>query len=366
MRTVTARFAATVNGSHQIATRVRVLEAGEPVHTIDATVDGTVTLDITAATRGRMDLTIAGGELVPTDATDLLAPYGNEIQVERGIRFPDSSVEYVSLGVFRIDQTSVTDPGTGIQIRVSGGDRSVRVIDARFEEPYQVAAGDNYADAIEAVIGAGDPSVTFDLTTTTRVTPQLLANEGDDRWKFAQDMAASLGHILYFDGNGVCVSQPISQTGGTAPDLQLVEGAGGLLVSADREWGRESMFNRVIATGENTGEGEPVRGVATDDNPLSPTYYYGPFGKVPRFYASPFITTEAQAEDAAAGILARELGSTQRVSFGTVTNPALEPNDVVQITRVAAGIDEQHVIDAVTIPLSAATAMTGRSRAVVS
>ncbi len=65
------------------------------------------------------------------------------------------------------------------------------------------------------------------------------------------------------------------------------------------------------------------------------------------------------------GILARELGTTQTVDFGTVTNPALEPNDVARVTRLRAGIDEDHIIDALTIGLDAAAAMTGRTRAIV-
>lgn len=392
MRSVSTAFADAIAESHVISTRIDVLRDGEQIgDSIVSAISGTVDLDITAATRGTVNLTIADDGtlgLVPIEPTDPLAPYGNEIRVWRGISYlvggehdpgpggssypgiypgkPSSAdAELVSLGIFRIDVAEVTDtPTGGLLIDISGRDRSCRIIDARFEDAYQVAAGTNYVTAIQDVILAGDPSVTFDLTATTLVTPQLLANEGDDRWKFAQDMATSLGHVLYFDGDGVCVSRPIAQTGATAPAFQFSEGDNGLLLTASRKWTRESTFNRVIATGENTGEGEPVRGVATDNNPLSPTYYYGPFGRVPRFYASPFVTTADQAADAASGILARELGTTQQVNFGTIVNPAIEPNDVCRITRAASGIDEDHVIDAVTIPLDVASPMSGRTRAV--
>lgn len=368
MRPVSARFNTAVAASHRIATEVTVLRDGEAILELDTVVDGSVTLDITAQTRGRLDLTVADptGSLTPTDPSDPLAPYGNELQVRRGIHYSNGDVELVGLGIYRIDTVNVTDTAAGLGLRIAGGDRSVRVIDARFEDPYQVTAATNYATAIQNVIAAGVPGLTYALTATTLTAPLLTANEGDDRWKFAQDMAASLGHVLYFDGDGICTSRPIAATGSTAPAAQLVEGEGGLLLDAERSWGRESTYNRVIATGENTGGGAPVRGTATDTTPTSPTYYYGPFGRVPRFYASPFLTTTAQANDAAAGILARELGTTQRVSFGTVTNPALEPNDVARITRARAGIDEDHVIDALTIGLGPASAMTGRSRAVTS
>ena len=38
----------------------------------------------------------------------------------------------------------------------------------------------------------------------------------------------------------------------------IAEGEGGVLVAAGRRWTREGTFNRVIATGENTGETAPA------------------------------------------------------------------------------------------------------------
>lgn len=367
MRPVTDRFLTAVADSHQLAVQVEVLDAGEvtgdPITTV---LDGTVTLDQSAASRGRLDMSVVDDGtfgLVPDDPDHLLAPYGNELRVSRGVRYPDGTDELVALGVFRIDDSEVLDTGDQLTVRVSGLDRSGRVIDARFEEPYEIAQGTNYADAIQDTIEAAIPGLEFNFTATSRTTPKLIAEEGADRWAFCQEMARSLGMALYFDGDGVCVLAPVSTLGGT-PAWDLVEGEAGVLVTAGRTWTRQGAFNRVIATGENTGETAPARGVATDDNPLSPTYYYGPFGKVPRFYSSPFITTDAQASDAAYAMLARELGTTQAVNFGALVNPALEPDDLVRVTRARAGIDEGHILDALVVPLTAEAVMTGRTRAV--
>lgn len=380
MRTVTPEFLTAVSTSHEVATRVEVLNDGEVTLTLDTVTDGTVTLDQTAATRGRTDVTIVDPDLVPGAPTAALAPYGNELRVYRGVMFYETSEapepaaitrtpvpELVSLGIFRIDETSVTDNGDQLEIRVAGMDRSVRMIDARFEEPYTIAAGTNYATAIAATAAIAWPGITTNLTATSLTTPLLVAEEGADRWKFMQDMAASIGHSLYFDGDGILVSRPVSNPAGT-PSIAIEEGSGGVLLTAGRKWSRQGTYNRVIATGENPSEGAlPARGVATDDNPLSPTYYYGSYGKVPRFYGSQFLTTDAQALDAAQAILNRELGTTQTVDFGMLVNPALEPDDLVQVTRTRAGLTaEAHIVDSVTIPLTAEGTMTGRTRAVVS
>jgi hypothetical protein len=143
----------------------------------------------------------------------------------------------------------------------------------------------------------------------------------------------------------------------------LDEGEGGVLISANRAWTRENTRNRVIATGEATStDTPPARGVATDDSPSSPTYYFGPFGRVPMWYASPLLLTDAQAASAAGTILQRQLGTSQSVSFGSYVMPYLEPGDTVRIRRLRSQIDEDHIIDSITIPLSPSGSMSGVTR----
>ncbi len=108
---------------------------------------------------------------------------------------------------------------------------------------------------------------------------------------------------------------------------------------------------------------EQKQAVLLDNNSLSPTYYDGPFGRVPEFFHSEFITSDAQAADVAAARLARQLGTTQSISFGSIVNPRLEPSQVVRVSRLRAGIDqEDHVIETLTIPLGAEQEMTGQTR----
>jgi hypothetical protein len=165
--------------------------------------------------------------------------------------------------------------------------------------------------------------------------------------------------VLYFDGDGILTLRPYADAGVVAT---LSEGEGGVLLSATRGWSRTNAFNRVVATGENTDSSAVYRAVATDDNALSPTYYFGDFGKVPRFYDSPYIGSNDQAQDAANAILAQELGTAANVSFGIVPNPALEPEDTVYVKRERAGIDERHIIDSLSIGLGASESMSGTTR----
>lgn len=366
MRPCSTRFLRSMQASYVSLTRIEIMSLGEVVLVANTVTGGTVTLDQNAQIRGRVSLSFVEdgyANIAPVLPSDPLAPYGNEMRVSRGILYPNGDEELISLGIFRIDDVEVQDTGDSLTVQVSGQDRSVSVSDAKFEDPYQVADGTNYATAIQDVLDAGVPGFQYNFATTGLTTPNLIQEEGADRWAFAQSMASAIGMTLYFDGDGICVLRPVAQL--TAdPQWEYSEGEQGLLVSANRRWSRQGAFNRVIMTGENTGETTPARGVATDDNTLSPTYYGGPFGKNPIFESSSMITTDEQASAAAEAKLTRELGTTQSINFGGIVNPALEPDDLLMIRRERAGLNETHILDSVSLPLTADQLLTGATRAV--
>lgn len=350
------RWAETLAGSHRAVIRGTVLPSETPIELAG----GTVTLDGTAAIRGRCDLTVADPTLMPESASDLLAPYGNEIRVERGVEYSDETTELVSIGVFGIQRPSLKPNDA---VRVTGNDRSKRISDARFESPVTVVAGTNVAIAIRDILRGAWGAIPMSFIATTVTTPTASAEEGGDPWAFCQSLATGAGLDLYFDGGGTCVlrTTPIGVSG--PPVAQFVEGAGGVLLDAERAWDREGAYNRWIVTGENVNEVTPYRAVATDDDPTSPTYYYGKFGKVPKFFQSELIQSALQASDAANAMKARELGTTQLINFGTIVNPALEPDDTIRIRRESLGIDEDNLIQSLSIPLSPQEAMAGVCRA---
>ncbi len=370
MRPVSDAYRAAIGQSHRLVVKVEILDGAHNVigtltdDTEASLVSGGVTLDQNAASRGRYDITVVDDgarELVPTSASDMLSPYGNECRVSRGLILPNGEPETPSILIGRIDAANVDDTAAGLTIQIAGQDRSARVIDAKFEEPYEVAAGTNIETAIRNVVSDAIPGVICIFPGSTYVTPALRAEEEGDRWAFAQNIATASGLELYFNGDGHLVLGPLYDRPAVAT---LAEGEGGVLLSANRGWVREGTYNRVIAVGSNTSnEGTPPRGVWTDDDQQSATYYFGPFGRVPRHYRSEFITTDAQALDAATTLGVRQLGTTQTATFTTLVDASLEPSDTVRITRARAGIDEDNVLDSLAIPLDAAGMMSGTTRA---
>jgi hypothetical protein len=293
---VTATLEAVVASSHQIAVECLVLYNRTPITGPLNITAGSVTLDRTAAQRGRCTITLAEPLLIPTTTGGTLTPYGYEVALRRGVVHADGSREYGPLGVFPI-QTSALD-GVTLVTDIAGTDRSQLVVDARLEDDYAIAAGTNYGTAIRGLIDAGVPGLEYVFISTTYATPALVFAAQADRWDAARGMATSIGCELYFDGTGRCVLRA-EPTFRTAPLWTISDGEGGVMLSAALSMDRAPAYNRVIATGEHTGNNAVPRGEWTDDNPGSPTYYFGPFGRKPRFYASTFITTPEQAVSAA-------------------------------------------------------------------
>ena len=79
--------------------------------------------------------------------------------------------------------------------------------------------------------------------------------------------------------------------------------------------------------------GSVPRGEWTDDDPTSPTNYFSGFGRKPKFYSSPFITTPAQAASAANAIGASQQGVARSLDFSSVPNSSMVPGDLVLVVR---------------------------------
>lgn len=366
MRPVSARFLAAVSGSHRMVSRARIVPAGLTGVTPDpalvlATLNiesGSVTLDSTAAVRGTLDVS-CDGVLWPASATDPLTPYGNELFVERGVVFGDGSREWVSQGYYRIDSIEQADAPHGA-IEISGSDRSAGIADARIPYPLTFAAGATADSVIQALVLGAYPWASFDLDPSLGTSVLGAAQvTTDDRAGFLTDIITSYGMVGYWDYRGIfVVSVPPSTS---SPVATIAAGRGGVLSTLSRTLNRDSVYNAVVASGEQLSDDTaPVSAMVVDDDPSSPTYWFGAFGQVPQFYSSSFLTTPPQCYSAAQSILSQSTGLPYSVDFGQVPNPALEPLDPIQL--VYPGRKEGHVISQVVIPLDATSAQTAQTR----
>jgi hypothetical protein len=362
MRAVSDRFLASLRGSHRAITQafiVEELQTGVSPTGIEVSVlDGDVRYDAKAQIRSTLSLEIEGAGLFPRRADDPLVPYGSEIFVRRGLDYGGGAIEWVGLGYFRIDSLEQDEAPDG-PIRIAGSDRMATLVDARLTSPIQFDATYTYGEVIEGLVidAFGWYNIEWDdATDADNLTRTVLAEE--DRWAFMNDLVTSLGKIWYFDHRGILVIK--TPPAATDPVWEVDAGSGGVLVEMGRDLSREGVYNGVVASGEAFDTETPARALAVDDNYLSPTYWGGRFGKVPRFYSSPFITTNAQALSAAESILRQNLGLPYSVDFAHVPNPALELWDPIRITL--PGRPELHIVETMVVPLSPAQVQTGTTR----
>ena|SRR5882724_6528298 len=332
-----------------------------PTGTVIPIMAGSVTVDGTADVRSTLDLTTDGTRMWPTTTSStLLLPYGNEVYVERGVAYGGDSTEYVGLGYFRIQQPDQQQPPNG-PIRLAGRDRMAGIVDGRLLAPVQFLAGTQLGDVVAELVFDVYPGATIewdDATDTDTLSRSLLAES--DRFGFLNDLISSVAKIWYWDYRGVLVVKSLPDPG--VPVFDVSAGTGGVLTGMKRQLARDGVYNAVVATGEATDSVPPARGVAFDNNPDSPTYFFGPFGPVPKFFSSPLMTTDAQCAAAAATLLQSNLGLAYSVDLSLVPNPALEPYDPVTVRAARTEPFETHVLSKLAVPLTAAGAMSATTR----
>jgi len=355
-------LAPIVSRSHRVRVEARVvtgLPTGLDPDGVEIPVlGGSVTWDGTADILGSVELTTVARW--PRARERLLLPAGNEIFLRYGVDVGGAvGTLWTPLGYFRINRPSQDDVARG-PITLSGEDRMCRILDARLLRPRQLSVGRTLGNIFAELVLEAMPEATiiFDDDTEYATIARTLTTE-ESRYKVLRELADAAGKMLYWDGEGVLrVESPPDPA---EPVWHLRAGPGGALISASREISREQVYNAVVARGEGSEMADPVEAVAYDDDPDSMTYFFGPFGMVPRFYASPVISTEDQAYSAAVSMLRRSLGLPYEVAGEIAPNPALRPGDPVRFTW-DDGNRELHVWETLELPLDGESPMSGTTQ----
>lgn len=357
MYAVSQRFLDALRASHAVEVRVESWRGAVQLASDLPVNGGSVTVDGGSQVRRTLSLTIADPSLDPgNDPTAVLAPYGTDLVVKRGIRFPDGSIEYAPLGRFRIENVTTAVGGEAIQ--VTGSDRTAYVQDAKFTTTAESNTSNTIPAEITRLITEALAVAVSNLSSSTAPTSKVYWEQ--DRWAAIDDLAKSIGCVVYFDPSGTAVIDPVPAI--TDPVAWYVDaGESGVMVTGQRDTSREGTYNGVVASGESAGQFLPYTATVTDDDPASPTLWGGTFGRKPYFYTSPLITTAQQAIDAATAQLNLVRGLSRQLALSSVPNPALEAGDVIRVL-FPDGSYETHLVDSFDVPLDPTSAMTIQTR----
>lgn len=347
----TASFLRSLVFSHRLRTQVDSVAPGEliPRALNIPFEDGVVDVDSSRRIRRVLNLRIADPVWLPINPGDPLDPYSARLNVSQGIEFPDGSFEMVPVGVFRVE--SVEGDGIRGPVEVVGHSLESVVIDDRFESPRQ-GSGASCVALIQTLILESNPAAEILVLTASDATvPPTTWDE--DRWGAIEELATAIGCEVFCDPAGRYVIADVADPATAVPTYEISVGAEGSLKRIARGFHREGVYNAVVVRSSATTDTAPIQQVARDNDVASPTRYGGPFGKVPRFWSSPLITTIGQALLAAQTILFKSLGMARAISVEGLPDPTIDAGQVARVvTDLERPLGEVHVIEAFPLRLA--------------
>jgi hypothetical protein len=342
---VSNTFLAAIRQAHAAYVRVDVYYGGVLVTSDIEIEDGQVTVHAGQGVRRTLDLTISD-----TGLWDTIAPIGTELRPYRGVRYPSGTTEAVPLGVFRIDQHSVSvAPGGGISVR-SAPDRWAMVQRARFETPEASDAGTLATAEAQRLITEATGAGVAASTATSAATVGAMVYERD-REDIVTKLLTSAAAEAYHDWDGELVIADVPLLG-QVPVWTVDAGQSGVLLGGQRSRDRTRTYNVVVVTcNVLDGQTPPAPVVVEDDDPTSPTWVGGPMGRVPYFWSSPVLLDAGQMTAAGQAILRRVKGTNAQLDLEAAVNPALDRGDVVEAVTADSAV-EWHLVAGLTVPLT--------------
>jgi hypothetical protein len=326
-----------------LSTSVTVVNStGTLVESLNPLQGSTVTADRTQAIRRSADLYFAD----PTGSlsSDLLAPTsqsGNFLVVSQGIGGATPS----ALGTFAIQTSLSKDFGSDRKVEVTCQDLSWLIARQTSLTAYNVAAGEGWSFAIQALLNSFLPGLSYaEFDNVPFVTPVVVINAGNERWTAAATQwAPAIGEELYFTAlnNPALTAVPDPRT--QPVNWVFSEGNGCIFSESDHSFSDNNIPNDFVVDGTSPGY-TPTTGRAYDANPNSLTWVGGSYGDIPSYTQNTLITTEDQAQAAANYQLFLALGSGEPVVLYTYPCPPVDAGQMALVTRAAQGLDSAMVV----------------------
>jgi hypothetical protein len=337
---------------------------------------GQVTVDVNAASRRVLDLTLPPKQSV----FDLLSVPGSELTVTMTYRYIDNTTETIPLGVFCLNTQSMNYKQNGsltlrcpdrwwrITSNGFGVNRSSVASNAAWQEVKRLVEG-AWPNAAYPFPGWATTGVTNPDQSATIKVGSLVWDAGDRNVAITEILTA---HNLdcYFDASGLAVLRPIPVlTSSSMPVWTVNDGANGILKDANRSRDLTTVHNVIVLSSSASDIIIANREVANTRAPgTDPLSSLGPLGRLVFNYASPLLRSAAQMDAAGKTLLNKQLSVQQQLDVITTPNPNLDGYDVIDVVlpKGDAGTIrpvERHIIDAVTIPLMPAGEQTITVRA---
>lgn len=320
---------------------------------------GTVTATLNSRVARNLTLRVPQ-YMYPADEFGLLAPFGNELRVYRGVRLGDGSETY-TWQVFRGRIRNVEQLSDG-SCTVECADRAADVADVNFVSPQNSNTANNINDEFQRLIVDAIPDATFGVSDTFSKMMEPMTWEFE-RASALDEIAISVGALWYPLANGDFVIRRFPWTVVGTPVVTMTDSAGGSVNGWAARRSRDSIFNVVTVTGERLNGDLPVYATASDATPGSPTSITGNFGVRSRLERLQTPSTPGGAAGAAEDLLRTYVALTEEWTLQSVPDAALELGDVV--TVAVNGRTVTQVVTGIALPLDLSGDMTISTRSLV-
>ena len=280
--------------------------------------------------------------IAPTDIGDVLAPYGNRLQVSIMVTDGPGFQERIPLGTYLISETPTihTERFVFNTAIVSRGDR----IDLTLKDLFYGVQRDRFdvpgvAPDLSSTWKEYQRLMGFPVTRTVADAPISTAVAyQEDKLQAAYDLAAVLDATACMRPDGTASMRPNVWP---APVDVLSSGdmdSEGTLISAERGMSNDNVYNKVVVRTNGSDGSAVLASAAVTSGPLRASNADGslsPYRTVPYFVSSDYITTQAQATDYATTLLPRvsRLRSLE-VVLTEKFNPRREIGDVLDVRRL--------------------------------
>jgi hypothetical protein len=343
---VSERFLEALRSPHTLRTVVTVTPPGGVATPVEV-VSGSITVDAASRVRRSGSLTLYGDQAM----FELVSTPGAVVQVLHGLAF-GSSVELVPVLTGELSSPA-QQVGVG-RISVRLVDFGQRVSRCRFTTPYLGVEAATRPATIAAVVTDAVPTVAVSNTSTDVGTVGAGRTWKENRWDVVTDLALDGGTEAFFRPDGSFTIRNAPQI--TDPYVWTVNaGDGGVLISAGRERTLDRLYNTVIVRSSATDGTQAWDPQTVEVTDTSSPLHSSKIGVAPYFFASPTATTSGEAVAVGQRLLERLTGLQETLSVQSISNPALEANDVVRIITPRTGVDVPeiltHFIDSISFDL---------------
>lgn len=353
MRAVSSQFLQALGFPHKLVSAFTyTIPGGQPTQL--QVKFGSVAVDSTQRTRRTASLTVYG---LQADYVAMTTP-GTVFHIDHGLDYGGGQTEKVP--VFHGELTNATQLVGDDTITLTLVDHMNWLNRCRLLTPYSPTASTTRVQAIKSLVQTAKPGTTVTVTATDTGTigsQNVWTNSVVDAiTSLCKDGAMD----AYFQPDGTFLICDLPTT--TTPSVWT---ASGLLKSVERQRPMDKLYNTIVvqpsATDGSQTWAQQTAQITDTTNPRHPNN----IGVVPYFWPSPTASTAAAALNAAKAILFRMLGTTETLSLGLLSNPALEGNDLVRVVIPALNNEpadiKQHFIDSFSLDLNSG-AMTAATR----